>query len=722
MNNLKMILLPLTTKKAYVVVILFFLSLTLSFSLSQRVIVAVEAAQTVKEDAKPGMELPQFEANQAAASPQAPAGQPAKGAGTTTAAAEEEEIGPVQYRTFFGMDSRVVVWIVSELHLMFAAFVLGVPIFAVIVEIVGFKGGDIKYDKMAKEFTKLLSAAFATTASLGGLLGFCLFGLYPEFMSHMTNVFAPTMYVYALMFFGEAFTLYGYYYSWEVLKGTAAKKWFHITLGVLLNLFGTGLMFVTNSWATYMMSPAGIVPATGKVLSLAHAIYNPLWMPVNIHRLIANVCFGGFVVGAYAAVKFLGAKTEEEKAHYDWMGYVGNFIGVGALIPLPFAGYWLGREVYSSSPVMGNIMMGGAFSWTFIIQAILIGMLFIGANYYLWLGMGRIKGSERYTKFFKYLIFVIFMCFAVWLTPHNLPLSGEERAMIGEQYHPFSKYFGVMAAKNAVVNLIILSTFFSFLIYRRSNKGDMVPFSEQGKAGKIGIFSALVFCLLMLVSYAISLNFIELEANIKVFVKPLIRALYIQSFAICFAAFLTFKNKGKLAQTMLFAVTACIAVLYFWYYGFQVMQKANLVLRYLSVTQVSIVMSCLIMNAIIDIFMFRKAKLVGGIVWGKMPVRSQYALILLCVVIVILMGLMGFIRSGLRMDWHIYGVLQDTSQWAYTPTLAYMGRVVGLIVALFLGLVTFVFWLASLGDKKEKEKKTYDEGYEGITAGYKNTH
>jgi hypothetical protein len=370
---------------------------------------------------------------------------------------------------------------------------------------------------------------------------------------------------------------------------------------------------------------------------------------------------------------------------------------------------------------MGNIMMGGAFSWTFIIQAILIGMLFIGVNYYLWLGMGRIKGSERYTKFIKYLIFVIFMCFAVWLTPHNLPLSGEERAMIGEQYHPFSKYFGVMAAKNAVVHLIILATFFSFLIYRRSNKGEMVPFSEQGRTGKIGIFSALIFCLLMLVSYAVSLNFVELEANIKVFVNPLIRALYIQAFVVCLAAFLTFKNKGKLAQTLLFAVTACIAVLYFWYYAFQVMQKANLVLRYLSVTQVSIVMSCLIMNAIIDVFMFRKAKLVGGIVWGKMPVRSQYALLLLCIVIVILMGLMGFIRSGLRMDWHIYGVLQDTSPWAYTPTLSYMGRVVGLIVVLFLGLVAFVFWLANLGEKKEKAKpKEYK--YEGAEEDYENTH
>ena len=149
------------------------------------------------------------------------------------------------------------------------------------------------------------------------------------------------------------------------------------------------------------------------------------------------------------------------------------------------------------------------------------------------------------------------------------------------------------------------------------------------------------------------------------------------------------------------------------------MQKANLVLRYLSVTQVSIVMSCLIMNAIIDIFMFRKAKLVGGIVWGKMPVRSQYALLLLCVVIVILMGLMGFIRSGLRMDWHIYGVLQDTSQGAYTPTLAFMGRVVGLIVTLFLGLVTFVFWLANLGEKKEKAKESE---YEEVAGGYGESH
>jgi len=70
--------------------------------------------------------------------------------------------------------------------------------------------------------------------------------------------------------------------------------------------------------------------------------------------------------------------------------------------------------------------------------------------------------------------------------------------------------------------------------------------------------------------------------------------------------------------------------------------------------------------------------------------------------IVTLMGLMGFIRSGLRMNWHIYGYMQDTSAGAFTPSIAYMGWTVSLIVILFLALVAFVFWLAGLADKKKK--------------------
>jgi hypothetical protein len=71
------------------------------------------------------------------------------------------------------------------------------------------------------------------------------------------------------------------------------------------------------------------------------------------------------------------------------------------------------------------------------------------------------------------------------------------------------------------------------------------------------------------------------------------------------------------------------------------------------------------------------------------------------------MGLMGYVRSGLRMDWHVYGVMRDTSPDAYTPTLGFATNVISLTVLIFLGLLAFIFWLGSLeevGVEEEVEK------------------
>ena len=635
------------------------------------------------------------------------------------ASALAQEMESPDYRSFYGLDSRLVVWVVAELHLMFAAFVLGVPMFAVITEYIGMKTKDERFDRLAHEFTKLLSAAFSTTASLGGLLAFLLFGLYPKFMDYMSNVFHTTFYIYALLFFGEAFSLYLYYYSWERLK---ERKGLHISLGVALNVFGTALMFIANSWVTYMMRPSGVDMETGQFVGTTwEAVNNPLWHPINIHRLIANVAFGGLIVGAYSAIKFLGARTRVERAHYDWMGYIGNFIGIAALIPLPFAGYWLGREVYSASPVMGNNMMGGSFSWAFIVQAILIGMLFIGGNFYLWSGMGRIEGAERYMKYIKYITISLIISFAVWLTPHNLPLSPVEQMRIGGQYHPVLKFLGLMPAKNAVINLIILSTFFTFLLYRRGNKGRTVPFGEQGAAAKAvtGGVAAVVLLMLGWIAYGqFVLDPAEMELGPDKAVYFTYGGMFVvaEMVACAIAVALTFTNRGKLAQGLYFFTTAMIVVVVLGVYGFVILEKANPYLRNVAVMQVVMVLSCLILNTTIDIFLFRKAEVIGGIRWGQMPERSQYALILLCVSIVMLMGLMGFIRSGLREDWHIYEVMRDTSVGAYTPTLSYMVRVVGGITLVFLGLVAFVFWLAELGESKEAQAEAIAAEWEAQLA------
>jgi hypothetical protein len=596
------------------------------------------------------------------------------------------------------MSPRTVVWFVAQLHLLFAAFVLGVPIFAVIVEFIGWRTGDVRYDRLAKEFTKLLAAAFATTAALGGLLAFTLFGLYPQFSNYFVRIFAPSMYVYAGFFFVETAVLYLYYNSWQRLQ---RRKGLHISLGVLLNVVGTTLVVIGNAWASYMMTPVGVDGDGNFAGTTMEAVSNPLWMPLNIHRVLGNVVFGGFVVGAYAAVKFLAANTEDERAHYDWMGYVGNFVGLAALIPLPFAGYYLGREIYSASPVMGNNMMGGAFSWTFIMQAMLVGMLFIVGNYYLWSGMSRIPGAERYQKYIKYFNVVLIVCVAVWLTPRNLPLSGEEQLALGGQVHPLLGYLGLMSAKNAVINFIILTTFASFLLYRRANKADPVPISQQGNLARVVLGVAGAVCLLILgwyaqVLFSLAPESMDLAPEKAVYFRLPAFLLVATMVAVVGCVALALRDRGHLAQTVYVAVTAIESVGVFGVYGFVVMTEANPFLRQLAVAQWLILMTALILVTAIDVMLFRGARSIGAIRWGEVTARSQYALLALCVTIVLTMGLMGFIRSGLREDWHIYGVMRDTSQWAFTPSMAVMARMVGIITLVFLGAVAFLFWLAGL--------------------------
>jgi cytochrome d ubiquinol oxidase subunit I len=619
------------------------------------------------------------------------------------AAAQNSAAGAsVEVRTFFGFSPRATVWFIAQLHLLFAAFVLGVPIFAVIVETIGWRTGDQRYDRLAREFTKLLAAAFATTAALGGLLSFALFGLYPKFANYFVGIFAPSMYVYALFFFAETAVLYLYYNLWDRMQN---HKGLHICVGVLLNLVGTALVVVSNAWASFMMSPVGVDENGVFSGTVMQAVTNPLWVPLNIHRILGNVAFGGFVVGAYAAVRYLGSREASERAHYDWMGYVGNFIGLAALIPIPFAGYYFGREIYSASPVMGNNMMGGAFSWTFIIQAMLVGMLFIIGNYYLWSGLGRIPGAERYQKYVKYFNALLIICVAIWLTPRNLPMSAEEQLAIG-QTHPLLGYLGLMSAKNAVINIIILATFASFLFYRRANKTELVPVSQQGSAAKLVVGIAGAVCILILAWYARHLFALDPASldlapeKARYFTLPAFLLLgSIVAAVVCVG--LTLADHGKLAQGICFAVTGVSSGAILFWYGFVVMTVANPFLRQIAVAQWLIVLSCLILNTAIDIVLFRNARSINGIRWGQISERSQYALIALSVTIVLNMGLMGYVRSGLRENWHIFGVLEDTSQWAFTPTNAAMAKMVGAITIAFLLAITFLFWLSGLTGRSQ---------------------
>jgi len=327
------------------------------------------------------------------------------------------------------------------------------------------------------------------------------------------------------------------------------------------------------------------------------------------------------------------SRNKEQRAHYDWMGYNANFIAIAALLPLPFAGYYLTAEMYMYSQQMGITLMGGVFAWIFIIQAVLIGALFLSANYYLWCGMGRSEGAHRYYPYIKYIAIVIVISFLVWFTPHTLVLTNAELKSLGGPYHAILGPLGIMPAKNTAVNLLILFTFLSFMFYRRANKIATVSWATKGNAVQIALFTTGIINIFILGTY-------------------------------------------------------------YGYYTNTVYKVAA------SIPQVLTTLVIITISVAIDAFMYKGAKEVAPLRWGRVSARSQYALFLLAVSFTWLMGLMGYVRSAIRQHWHVTNIFRDNSPDAFTPGLGYAANVISIATIIFMAMVMFVFWLSTISSHK----------------------
>jgi len=295
--------------------------------------------------------------------------------------------------------NRTAVWVVANLHILFAAFILGAPIFAVVAEWLGYKNNDPKYDRLAKEVIKVTVILYSMTALTGGLFLFVLLGTYPGFstwlIQHFFLVFAV---IYPLLFILETIILYTYFYSWDSMKGPLKGR--HIALGILLNIVGTVTLFVIDGPTSFMNTPAKAAEGVSLIefiqtASLWDKMANFSWMPLNLHRLVGNVTFGGFIAGLIAAYMFMRSKTDEERSYYDWMGFVGNMIGVGALLLLPFMGYLLAYELCDYDASICPYMMADQLSMFFEMQGAMIGLIFLASNYYIWLSLKRIEGVDQ---------------------------------------------------------------------------------------------------------------------------------------------------------------------------------------------------------------------------------------------------------------------------------------------------------------------------------------
>jgi cytochrome bd-type quinol oxidase subunit 1 len=451
--------------------------------------------------------------------------------------------------------ARTILWLVAQLHLFFAAFILGAPIFIVISEYLGLRTRNPHYERLAKETMKVVAIAYSFTAVLGVLFAFVLMGPYQPLTNYLFKTLYPVWALYGLSIFLEIVCMYLYWYTWEPLSRTPSRKAAHILIGILLNLLGTFVMFLMNAVSGFMNTP----PKEIATASLWAMVNNPTWWPLNLHRFLGNLTFGGFVVALFAAFMFLTSQKAEDKKFYDWMGYIGNLIGVGTLMTMPLAGYILSKEFFLYDAQLATFMMADKLSGYFVMQGFLVVLLFLGANFYMWLSMQRIEGGSRFEPHMKAIFSVLLVSGIIWVVPQNFfpdllakppPGMDEQSLILPERF----AFLGLMVAKALAVTAIIILTFVTYLLYRR-------------------------------------------------------------------------------------------------------------------------------------------ARTTGKVCWGGIDPMAQYVLIFIPAIAVYLMGLMGAIRELTRMDFHIYGLVKDTSPYWYTVTLGHSSLVVAVTTLVFFGLLAFIFWV-----------------------------
>jgi cytochrome bd-type quinol oxidase subunit 1 len=590
--------------------------------------------------------------------------------------AQTIEIGhPAQY-PYIG--NRVAVWVLAQLHILFAAFILGAPIFVVISEWLGMRSHDPKYDRLAKEVTKITAILYSMTALTGGFFLLALVTLYPDFTGWLFTHFFPIFGItYPVLFILETLVLYMYWYSWDSLQGE--KKGRHLAIGVLLNLIGIVTLLVIDAPTAFMNTPVKAPEGLDVSLrdfiettaTLWDKINNFSWMPMNFHRLAGNVTFGGFITGLIAAYMYMFSKTDEERAYYDWMGFVGNFIGISALLVLPLMGYVYAAEFYDYDASIGPYMMADQLSMFFIMQGGMIGLIFLASAYYIWMSLKRIEIPDYSPTVSQKLVAGVLSAIVPGLGQiYNGQWGAGIAFLIGQGALLGSIFYAISLHEGEGLGLLLLLFLFPLGLLVVSSSSAMTHASSSPPGRGLLVLPVRLFAQLLLALERFGLRRRELVIKSAFLILLLGNATWMTPHAFVGAvSSLTDENESFLSLPS--------------DWDFLALMPAKL-------TAVAL----MVLMILLSFILYTRAIKRGTIRWGKIDFSSQFALIFLAFGAIWTMGLMGVIRSSLRKYFHIYDILADLSPNSFTPTLGYSAVVITILAVIFFSVVSLAIWLA----------------------------
>ncbi len=149
---------------------------------------------------------------------------------------------------------RVLSMIGIEVHWIILQYILGLPLLAVIAEVIWLKTRDERWLKLSKTIAKGFIMVFAVGAAMGTAAEFGLVLLWPNLTEAAGKYIYFPLYAEIFAFMMEVVFIYMYYYAWHRLPEKV-----HIAVGALalIGAWFSATMIVSVN--CYMQAPAGLL-------------------------------------------------------------------------------------------------------------------------------------------------------------------------------------------------------------------------------------------------------------------------------------------------------------------------------------------------------------------------------------------------------------------------------------------------------------------------------
>ena len=272
---------------------------------------------------------------------------------------------------------------VTYSHIPIAALITAFLVLAPILEWIGWRRGDQRFDRLAKSLVYFTMILYSPGAALGTGIPIFIIGFWPEFWHRWAVMFFwPLVLQFIFFLLDVAFLFFGYYLCWDRLKN---NKPLHLFFGVMSALFGVLIQVVWDALGGYMTTTGGVeMPPISQPLGMSWAgFFNPSFPWLFFHRSFANISWAMLLTGGIFALKYWRQKDPEEKAYYGWASDLTFTIGVLAIFALPFIGWGFAGSMQGDAPVAFHAVMGGHISDLFLLKMILIAFVVILGGFYL---------------------------------------------------------------------------------------------------------------------------------------------------------------------------------------------------------------------------------------------------------------------------------------------------------------------------------------------------